>query len=167
MSNIDLYNIINKNIHPKTISPLINNVANDMFSLIEHMDQTVGMFDMLLNHEPQIEIHLMQMSSFDQNPRYSNQDQRKGPIIEILDDSVDNNKKILQLEPPRQNKFCPKTSSTGIKDSSLHSLNQVTSKTCLPKTYDKWILKQTSKSIIGMLNDFELDIVLDNAFKVI
>lgn len=143
MSNRDLYNIINQHMRPKITSPL----ANDMFSLINNIDQTVGMFDMLLNSEPHIEIHVIEMNDGFRN-NFHNQtekglrernDQVSGPIIEILDDSS-SHKEVLQ---------------------------KVTSETCLPKSYNKWIVRKTSKSTVGMLNDLELDVALQNAFNVI
>lgn len=133
------------------INPVLQHIrelemVNDVFSLIHGLDHTINMFDNFINHQD-ITVHIVDLN------RQSN----SGPKIEILDDSEEekNNKKILQIEDnPQLNRKGDNKKVLQIEDNRQ-----------LNKKDSKWVIKESSKSKMGILNDFELDNILSGVVK--
>lgn len=108
-------------------------IVNDMFSLINHVDQTIEIFDTLLHNGPSFS-HIIEIHDLNLHNPYNIHKNQDSPVIEVLDDIEEEEEKYKQIEH---------------------------------KPIKKWTVTETGKARVGMLNDFELDRTLANAFNTI
>jgi hypothetical protein len=152
MSKREHYNRINHHIHEPFINPLVDSFINgpsfnEISPVINHMGNLLDMVGDMLVSDPHVEIHVVELGDmFPPNIREQNLDiktDKSGPKIEVLDDTESEGiKKPLLIEPVKK---------------QVHIEP--------PKKQQKWVVNESNKSRIGILNNSELDKALNNAFN--